>query len=61
MTKQEKIEHLVETIDDAITRAEQLELTFAAFILNMARLEVEQAEYDIPEFMATITPFRKRS
>jgi hypothetical protein len=38
-----------------------LELTFAVFILGMARLEVEQADYDIPEFMAIIKPFRKRS
>jgi hypothetical protein len=61
MARQEEIEHLVKTIDDAIARAEQLELTFAAFILGMARLEVEQKDYDIPEFMATVTPFRKRS
>ena len=61
MARQEKIEHLVKTIDDAITLAEQLELTFAVFILGMARLEVEQVDYDIPEFMAIIKPFRKRS
>jgi hypothetical protein len=61
MARQEKIEQLVKTIDDAIARAEQLELTFAVFILGMARLEVEQEDYDIPEFMPTVTPFRKRS
>jgi hypothetical protein len=48
-------------IDDAITLAEQFELTFAVFILGMARLEVEQTDYDIPEFTAIIKPFRKRS
>ena len=61
MARQEEIEHLVKTIDDAIEHAEGLELTFAAFILNMARLEVEQTEYDIQEFMPTVRPFRKRS
>ena len=61
MARQEKIEQLVKTIDDAISLAEQLELTFVVFILGMARLEVEQADYDIPEFTAIIKPFRKRS
>ena len=61
MARQEKIEHLVKTIDEAITLAEQFELTFAVFILGMARLEIEQEDYDIPEFMPTVTPFRKRS
>ena len=61
MARQEKMEQLVKTIDDAIARAEQLELTFAVFILGMARLEVEQEDYDIPEFRPTVTPFRKRS
>jgi hypothetical protein len=61
MARQEKIEHLVKTIDEAITLAEQFELTFAVFILGMARLEVDHADFDIPEFMAIIKPFRKRS
>jgi hypothetical protein len=44
MTKEEEIQHLVQTINEAALRAERLELTFAAYLLGMARLAV-----DLPE------------
>jgi hypothetical protein len=53
------INGLVKTIDDAIAQAEFLRLTTAAFILGMARLEVDQTELDNPEFMPTNEPPRK--
>ncbi len=59
MARQEKIEHLVETIDDAIGRAEHLGLAFVVLILDMARLEVDQAEHHSQEMMPTVRPFGK--
>ena len=51
MARQEKIELLAKTIDEAIARAEQLGLTFVVFILDMARVEVDQTENHISEYM----------
>jgi hypothetical protein len=53
MAKQEKMELLANTIDEAIARAEQLGLTFVVFILDMARVEVDQTERDSLQYMAT--------
>jgi hypothetical protein len=53
MARQEKIELLANTIDEAIARAEQLGLTFVVFILDMARVEVDQTEQDTSEYMLT--------
>jgi hypothetical protein len=53
MAKQEKMELLANTIDEAIARAEQLGLTFVVFILDMARVEVDQTERNSQEYMAT--------
>jgi hypothetical protein len=61
MATPENIENLLEKIDDAIECAEQLGLTFAVQILDMARLEVEYIKTDSPEFMPKILPFGKRS
>jgi hypothetical protein len=53
MARQEKIEHLANTIEEAIARAEQLGLTFVVFILDMARVEVDQIEHNSSEDMVT--------
>lgn len=44
MFRENKTRVLVEKIDDAIERAEDLGLTFVAGILMMARLEAVQTE-----------------
>lgn len=51
MRRQVHINGLIKTIDDAIAQAEHLGFTTAAFVLGMARLEVDQNEPDNPEFM----------
>lgn len=61
MERPKKIEDLVETIDKAIASAERLGLTFAVRILDMARLEVEQAEQNNVVIMSTAKLFCKRS
>lgn len=61
MGRQEEMERLIETIEDAILRAEHLGLTFAVHILDMARLEVDQAEQHHIKIMPTTRPFGKLS
>lgn len=61
MERYRKINHLVEAIDGAIACAEQLDLTLAVHILEVARLEVDQAKQSNVEIMPTMTLVYKRS
>jgi hypothetical protein len=60
MGRQQEMENLLKTIENAIVHADRLGLTFAVHILDIARVEVDQAEQHQEKIIPITRPFRKR-